>query len=144
MYLQDHLMFISSEEPKKEEVGISQVSSVVEEVVAEEEVDLGMDKVKKEYLDMDKVEVEEAVETAVVAVAVVVEAVEEEAIAIVTTKMGGRIKIMELIHHILQETLHQKKYWILFKLMYGTIFLLNEGKSEGGSIIMMAVISQQE
>ena len=55
---------------------------VVEDVVAEEEVDLDMDKVKEEYLDMDEVkeedldmydvEVEESVEASVVAVAVVV------------------------------------------------------------------------
>ena len=71
-------------------------------------------------------------------------AVEEEAITIVTTTMEGRIKIMELIHKILQETLHLKKSWILFKIMYGTISVLDEGKIEGVSIIMMTVISQQE
>ena len=76
--------------------------------------------------------------------AVLVEAVEEEAITIVTTTMEGRIKIMELIHKILQETLHLKKSWILFKIMYGIISVLNEGKIEGVSIIMMTVISQQE
>ena len=35
-------MLLSSEEPEEEEVGISQVLPVVEEVVAEEEVDLDM------------------------------------------------------------------------------------------------------
>ena len=40
MYLKDHLMLISSEEPEEEEVGMSQVSSVTEEVALEEEVDL--------------------------------------------------------------------------------------------------------
>ena len=40
MYLKDHLMLISSEEPEEEEVGMSQVSSVAEEVALEEEVDL--------------------------------------------------------------------------------------------------------
>ena len=60
---------------------------------------------------MDKVEVEEA---DVVTVEVVVEAVEEEAIRIVTTTMEGRITIMELIHQILQETLHLKKSQLLF------------------------------
>ena len=137
MYLQDELMLISSEEPEEEEVGISQVSPVVEEVVAEEEVDFDMDKVKEEYLDMDKVnekdldmdevEVEEAVEAAVVAVAVVVEAVEEYAIIIVTTTMEGRITIMELIHQILRENLHLNESRLLFKLMYGTIFVLYKG-----------------
>ena len=66
---------------------------------------------------------------------------EEEAITIVTTKMEGRITIMELIHQILQETLHLKKSQLLFKLMYAKIFVLNEGQSKGGSIIMMTVIS---
>ena len=32
MYLQDHLILILSEEPKEEEIGIFQVSPVVEEV----------------------------------------------------------------------------------------------------------------
>ena len=73
MYLKDHLMLISSEEPEEEEVGMSQVSSVTEEVALEEEVDL---KVKWEDLDMDEVEEEEAVEADVVAVVVMVEAVE--------------------------------------------------------------------
>ena len=73
MYLKDHLMLISSEEPEEEEVGMSQVSSVAEEVALEEEVDL---KVKQEDLDMDEVEEEEAVEADVVAVVVMVEAVE--------------------------------------------------------------------
>ena len=53
IYLQYHLMLISSEEP-----GMSQVSPVVVEVAAEEEVDLDMDDVKEEDLNMDKVEVE--------------------------------------------------------------------------------------
>ena len=109
------------------------MSPVVEEVAAEEEVDLYMDKVKEEDLDMDKLKeeyldmekVEEAVEAAVVAVVVVVEAVEEYAIIIVTTTMEGRITIMELIHQILRETLHLKKSQLLFKIMYGTIFVLN-------------------
>ena len=85
MYLQDHLILISSEEPKEEEVGISQVSPVVKDVVAEEEVYFYMDKVKEEYLDMSEVEVEEAVQEAMVDVAVVVKAVEKEVITIVTT-----------------------------------------------------------
>ena len=72
MYIQDHLMLILSEEPEEEEVGISQVSLVVEEVATEEDVYLDMDKVKEEDLDMYDVEVEEAVEAAVVAVAVMV------------------------------------------------------------------------
>ena len=46
MYLQDHLMYIFSEEPKEEEVGMSQMSPVMEEVAAEEDVDLDMDEVK--------------------------------------------------------------------------------------------------
>ena len=46
------------------------------------------------YLDMDEVEVEEAVEASIVAVAVVVEAVEEYAITIITTTMEGKITIM--------------------------------------------------
>ena len=72
MYLQDQLMFISSEEPQEEEVGISQASPVTEEVVSKEEVDLDMDNLKEEDLDMEEVEVEEAVEADVVAVAVMV------------------------------------------------------------------------
>ena len=154
MYLQYHLMVISSEEPEEKKVGISQMSPVLEQVVAEEKVYLGMDKVKEEDLDMDKVkeedldrdevEVEEAVEAALVDVAVMVDALEEEAIAIVTTTMEGRITIMELIHQILQENLHLKKFQILFKLMYGVIFVPNEGQIKGGSIIKMTVISQQE
>ena len=92
------------------------MSPVVEELAAEEEVDLDvdevnvedldMDNVKEEYLDMDKVDVEEAAKQAAVAVANVVEAVEEEAIIIVTKTMEGRIKIMELIHRILRGNLH--------------------------------------
>ena len=46
MYLHDNLMLISSEEPEEEEVGMSQVPLVVEEVASEEEVDLDMEKVK--------------------------------------------------------------------------------------------------
>ena len=79
-----------------------------------------------------------------VSVAVVLEAVEEEAITIVTTTMEGRITIMELIRQILREFLHLKKSRLFFKIMHGTIFVMNKGKSEGGSIIMMTVISQQE
>ena len=45
MYLQYHLMSISYEEPKEEEVGISQVSPLVGEVAAKEEMDLDMDEV---------------------------------------------------------------------------------------------------
>ena len=108
------------------------------------EEDLDMDKVKEEDLDRDEVEVDEAVEAALVDVAVMVDALEEEAIAIVTTTMEGRITIMELIHQILQENLHLKKFQILFKLMYGVIFVPNEGQIKGGSIIKMTVISQQE
>ena len=80
----------------------------------------------------------------VVAVAVVVEAMEEEAITIIATTMKGRIIIMDFIHQILRETLHLNNYRLLFKLMYRTIFVLNEGQSEGGSIIMVIVVSQQE
>ena len=58
MYLQDHLMLISSEEPEEEEVGRSQVSPVVEKVAEEEELDLDMDEVKEENLDMDEVKEE--------------------------------------------------------------------------------------
>ena len=43
-----------------------------------------MDEVRGKYLDMDKVEVKDVVEAAVVAVVAMVEAVEEEAIIIVT------------------------------------------------------------
>ena len=102
---------ISSEETEEEELGKSQVSPVLEDVAVEEEgyLDMGevkeegldMDKVKEGDLDMEKIEEEEAVEVYVVAVAVVVEAMEEEAITIVTTKMEGIITIMELIHQIL-------------------------------------------
>ena len=45
-----------------------------------------MDEVKDEDLDMDEVEVEEPVQADMVVVAVVVEALEEEAITIFTTK----------------------------------------------------------
>ena len=76
--------------------------------------------------------------------AVVVESVEEEVITIVTTTIEGRITIIELIYWILRGTLHLNKYQLLFKLMCGTIFVLNEGQSEGGSILIMMVISQQE
>ena len=99
MYPQYDQMLILSEEPEEEEVGISQVSPVVEYVAEEEEVDFDLDEVKEEDLDMDKVEAEEAV---VVAVVVVVEDMEDESITIVTTTMEGRITIMELIHKILQ------------------------------------------
>ena len=121
-----------------------QVSPVAEGVEAEEEVYLNMDKVKEEDVDMEKVEVEKAVEAVVVAVAVVVETVEEEAIKIFTTTIEGRITIMELIHWILQGTLHMKNSQLLFKLMYGTIFMLDKEQRKGVSIIMMIVISQQE
>ena len=157
MYLQDHLILISSEGPKEEELVISQVSPVVEEVEVEQDVDLDMDEVteedldryevKEEYLDMDEVEAEEAeeaVEATVFALTVVVEAVEEESIKILKTTMEGRITIMELINQILRETLHLKKSQLLFKLMYGMLFVLNEEQSEGGSIIMMKVILQQK
>ena len=95
-------------------------------------------------LDMDEVEVVEAAVVAVVDVTVMVEAVEEEAITIVTTTTEGRITIMELIHRTLRETLHLNKSQLLFKIMYGTIFVLNKGQIEGGSIIMMTVISQRQ
>ena len=62
------------------------------------------------------------------AVAVMVEAVVEEAITIVTTTMEGRIIIMELIHHILREILHLNKSQLLFHLIYGTIFVLKKDK----------------
>ena len=103
-----------------------------------------MDKVKEENLDVDEVEVEEALEEAVEAVAVMVEAVEEEAITIVTTTIEVRTTIMALIHQILRETLHLKNSYLSFNLMYGEIYVLNEGQNKGGSIIMMMVISQQE
>ena len=35
MYIQDRLMLISSKEPEEEELGMSQVSPVVEDVVEE-------------------------------------------------------------------------------------------------------------
>ena len=63
------------------------------------------------------------------AVAVVAEAVEEEVITIVTTTIECRITIMELIYHILRGTLHLEKSQLLFKVMYGTIFVLNKGQS---------------
>ena len=109
--------------------------------VKEEDLDMG--EANEEYFYMDKVEAEESVEAALVSVEVVVEAVDEEEITIVTTAMEGRIKNMELIHHILRETLHLKEFWLLFKLMYGKIFLLDEVQSKGGSIITTTVISQQ-
>ena len=59
MYLPDHLTLILSEEPEEEEVGIYQVSPAVEDVAAEEEVDLDMDEVKEEDLDMDEVKEED-------------------------------------------------------------------------------------
>ena len=112
-------MLIFSEEPKEEEVGMSQVKAVVEEVTEKEEVDS----------DTDEVDVEEAVEAALVAVAVVVESVEEEVITIVTTTIEGRITIIEFIYWILQGTLHLNKYQLLFKIMCGTIFVLNKGQN---------------
>ena len=60
-----------------------------------------MEKVREEDLDMDKVEVEEALKAAVVAVAVVVEDVEEEKITTFKTTTEGRIAFMDLIHQIL-------------------------------------------
>ena len=80
---------------------------------------MDIDEVNEEDFYMDEVEVEEVVAAVVVAVAVVVEAMKQEVITIVTTIMEGRIAIMDLIHQILQETLHLKKSWILFKIMYG-------------------------
>ena len=62
---------------------MSQVSTVVEEVAAEEYVYLDMDQAKEEYLYIEKME--EPVEADVVAVVVVVETVEEETIKISTT-----------------------------------------------------------
>ena len=47
------------------------MSPMVEEVAAEEEVDLDMDEVKEEYFDMKEVEVEDAVEVEAAMVAVV-------------------------------------------------------------------------
>ena len=73
-----------------------------------------------------------------------VEALEEEAIKIVTTTIEGIIKITELINWILQGTLHLKRSQISFKIMYEMIFVLNEGQIKGGSIITMTVISQKE
>ena len=58
-------------------------------------------------------------------VVVVVEYVEKETSTIVTTTIEGRTTAMKLIHWILQITLHLKKFQLLFKLMYGTIFVLN-------------------
>ena len=86
-----------------------QVSPMVEEVATEEEVNLYMEKVEEIDLDMDEVKMEYAVEVAVVVVAVVVEAVEEYGITIVTTKIEGRITIMELIYRILRGTLNLEK-----------------------------------
>ena len=123
---------------------MSQVSPVVEEVAVDGEVDLDMDGVEEVDLNMEKVKVEEAADSDVVAMEVLVVAVEEESITIATTKIKVRITIMELIHQILQGNFHLNKSQILFKLMYETIFVLNEGQSVGGSIIMMMVISQQE
>ena len=119
---------------------MSQVSLVVEEVAAEEKVYLDMEEVEEVYLDMDEVEVEVEVEETMVAVAAVVEAVEEELITIYTTTTKGRITTMELIHQILRRNLHLKKSQFLFKLMYGMIFGLNEGQIEKGSIIMMMLV----
>ena len=79
-----------------------QVSPVVEEVATEEQVDLYMDEVKEVDLDMDEVEVEEVVEAAVVLVKVLVKAVKEKVIVIVTTTIEVRSTIMELIYRILQ------------------------------------------
>ena len=79
---------------------------------------------------MDKVEVEESVEATVVSVAVVVEVVEEVEITIVTTTMEGRITVMKLIHQILRGALNRKKSHLLFKIMYGTIFVLSKLQSE--------------
>ena len=84
-----------------------------------------MEEVKEGDLDMDEVEVEGAVEVVMVDVVVVVESVEEETSTIVTTTIEGRTTAMKLIHWILQITLHLKKFQLLFKLMYGTIFVLN-------------------
>ena len=95
-------------------------------------------------MDTDEDEVEEAVEAAMVVVVVMVEAMEEEKIKIVKTTMEVRITIMDLIHQILLENLHLRKSWLLFKVMFGTIFVLNEGQSEGGSIIMIMVLSKQQ
>ena len=61
--------------------------------VKEEDLDMG--EANEEYFYMDKVEAEESVEAALVSVEVVVEAVDEEEITIVTTAMEGRIKNME-------------------------------------------------
>ena len=72
MYLQYHIMLISSEEPKEEDVGISQVSPVMEEVDIEEEVYLDIGEVEEVALDMDKVKVEKAVDAVVVVLEVVV------------------------------------------------------------------------
>ena len=74
-------------------------------MAAEEEVDLDMDEVKEEDLDKEYAEVEEEVKAYVVDVVVVVEAVGEELITIVTKTMEGIITIMDLIHQILRETL---------------------------------------
>ena len=84
-----------------------------------------MDEVEEVDLDIDKVNVEEVVEAAMVFVAVLVEAMEEEGITIVKTTIEGRITIMELIYQILQGTLHLNKSQLLFKLMYGKISLMS-------------------
>ena len=65
-----------SEEPEEEEVGMSQVSQVVEEVTSEEEIDLDMEQVNEEDLDTYEIEVQYAVEASMVSVAVVVKAME--------------------------------------------------------------------
>ena len=85
------------------------------------EENLDVNEVKEGDLDMNKVRLEEAVEAVVVAM----EDVEKEVIIIATTKIEDRITIMELIHWILQGTLHLKKSQLLFKIRYGTIFVLN-------------------
>ena len=61
------------------------MSPVVEEVAAGKEIVLDMYEVEEVDFDISKVKVGEAVEADVVAMAVVVEAVEEEIITIVTT-----------------------------------------------------------
>ena len=137
MYLQDNLMLILSEEPEEEEVGISQVSLVVEEVT--DEKDIYLEAGEEVDLDMDKVGVEEA---ALVDVEVVLKALEEEIITIVQTIIEERFTTMKLIYRILRVTLHLKQYQLLFKLMNGTISVLNKRQSKGGSIIIMMVISQ--
>ena len=63
---------------------MSQVSPVVEEVAVDGEVDLDMDGVEEVDLNMEKVKVEEAADSDVVAMEVLVVAVEEESITIAT------------------------------------------------------------